>query len=571
MKKRKLITALVSMSMLLSMNMTAVAATISGPSATTYQNHTYDVYQIFTGDYADGTLSNLKWGENNTQYQTEQVTKQICNQCGAQFDTAREAGLHTLASDGCENYRSEVVDIPASVPSNVTDALTAVYSASDKEKLEVIEPYVNFESDPYGTVKAGGSLTDVPDGYYLIKDNITAGYQHVYDYICSNCSYECYTVEDMNEHIKENIKTGCSNYSNSPCKHSSNGDNDSYSLYVVNVIGEDLTITPKSDVPTFEKKLKDMDDTTNTMTSWQDGADWDIGDTIPFQLKGTVADNYTDYDSYTFVFHDHESAGLDFEPESVVVKVDDATISTGYDVVTEALSDGCTFEIRFDDLKDIEQVHAGSVITAEYNATLNEDAVIGSEGNLNKAKLEFSNNPNTGNEESTSETPWDTVIVFTYKTVINKINSESKPLAGAAFKLEKNMNGTWTTVKEFTADGSTTSFSFEGLDDGSYRLTETETPKGYNSIDPIGFTVTAEHSITADTPELTSLNGNVTTGELTLTSDKDAGSLTASVMNQRGPELPETGGIGTRIFYVVGVVLMAGAAIGFVVRKRAEK
>lgn len=479
MKKLKKIFALVlAAAMVLAMNLTAFAAEdgntymITAPD----NDHIYEVYQIFTGDYSGDVLTNIKWGKNGT-------------------GTTGEA-----------------------VDSDIITTLNGT-TGSDTEKLNVIEPYVNLKSEAFGTVSKDSTL-EVTGGYYLIKD----------------------------------------------VNNALDGKNDAYTLYIVQV-ANDVTITPKADVPTFEKKLKDMDDTTNTMTGWQDGADWDIGDTIPFQLKGTVADNYEDYDSYMFVFHDQESGGLDFDPESVVVKVDNTTISAGYEVVTEDLSDDCTFEIRFEDLKEIEQVQAGSVITAEYNATLNENAVIGSKGNPNKAKLEFSNNPND-EQGGKGETTWDTVIVFTYKTVINKVDSGNTPLTGAAFKLEKNKNGTWTTVKEFTADDTTTTFSFEGLDDGTYKLTETATPAGYNTIDPIEFTITATHDIISDNPTLSNLSGNATTGEIIFTAKKDEGSLTANVVNNSGLELPETGGIGTTVFYILGGILVIGASVVLIVRRR---
>ena len=79
---------------------------------------------------------------------------------------------------------------------------------------------------------------------------------------------------------------------------------DAYTLYLVQVVGEDVTITPKSEVPSFEKKIKDTNDTTGDTSGWQDSADYDIGDQIPFQLKGTVASNYDDYKTYYFAFHD---------------------------------------------------------------------------------------------------------------------------------------------------------------------------------------------------------------------------------------------------------------------------
>ncbi|MCI5484375.1 MAG: prealbumin-like fold domain-containing protein, partial [Clostridiales bacterium] len=127
---------------------------------------------------------------------------------------------------------------------------------------------------------------------------------------------------------------------------------------------------------------------------------------------------------------------------------------------------------------------------------------------------------------------------------------------------------TWTTVKEFTVDETTTSFTFSGLDDGNYRLTETVTPAGYNTIDPIEFTVNAEHDVLSDNPALTSLSGNATNGELTFTSNTTEGSLSADVVNNAGSTLPETGGIGTTIFYVLGGVLVLAAVVLLVTKKR---
>ena len=227
----------------------------------------------------------------------------------------------------------------------------------------------------------------------------------------------------------------------------------------------------------------------------------------------------------------------------------------------------------------------------EYTAKLNENAVLGSAGNPNEVYLEYSNNPNkseNGNNE-TGETPKDVVIVFTYKTIINKVDSENKPLTGAAFKLEKLIKGkdgaadTWTTVKEFTVDETTTSFTFSGLDDGQYKLTETKTPAGYNTIDPIYFVIEATHDVTADAPTLKTLNayltdanGNKQTemkdGESVNidlgTVDLTAGSITTTVVNKSGSKLPSTGGIGTTIFYVLGGVLVLAAVVLLVTKKR---
>ena len=210
---------------------------------------------------------------------------------------------------------------------------------------------------------------------------------------------------------------------------------------------------------------------------------------------------------------------------------------------------------------------------------------------MNKAKLEFSNNPNEeqdGNKKpSTGETPWDNVIVFTYKVVINKYaNSvaEGNKLSGAEFTLEKIVKDTNVeggSRKDIVAvvkskDG--TSFTFNGLDDGNYILTETKTPATYNTIAPITFKVTAEHEIEwtlSDTTEgnrrtdvLTNLTGEKVTGEISFTVAKKDGQLSADVVNMSGSTLPSTGGMGTTIFYVVGTILVLAAVVLLITKKR---
>ena len=176
--------------------------------------------------------------------------------------------------------------------------------------------------------------------------------------------------------------------------------------------------------------------------------------------------------------------------------------------------------------------------------------------------LTYSNNPNKGGKGETGKTPDDKNIVFTYKTVVNKVDQGQKSLAGAAFKLEKKQaDGTYKEVKSFTA-GDETTFEFDGLDDGDYKLTETTTPAGYNTIAPIEFTISAAHDATADEPKLTELSGNATSGEVTFAADTNAGSLTTSVVNKKGSVLPPTGGMGTTMLYVGGAALAAAAAFG---------
>lgn len=503
-KMKKVMALLLSLVMVLAMSVVAFATEEGSTTSGTYTitapatSHQYEIYQIFTGDLHEGTLSNLKRGKNGKE--------------------------------------TEGTDVAAAV----VTALTGVTGKSFNEILAVVEPYANLNSTPIATVTNGATYEAVA-GYYLIKD-------------------------------KDNSVTGT----------------DSYTLYIVKVVGN-VTIDPKSDVPSFEKKIKDTNDTEGTTTGWQDSADYDIGDDVPFKLEGTVAANYAQYKQYYFAFHDNEEEGLSFNKDSVRVYVDNTEITEGYTVVDNP-ADGCTFEVVFNDLMAAAEeynftVSGGSKIRVEYTSKLNEKAKIGKEGNVNSASLEFSNNPNQeqGGTPDTGNTPYDNVIVFTYKVVVNKIDSSKKPLAGAAFELSKKVNDEYTRValvnatqntegKYILSNETVTKFEWKGLDDGDYMLTEVITPAGYNTIAPIKFTVNADHTITWEGENrntiLTSLTGNAATGDITFTANDDKTELATNVVNNKGSELPSTGGMGTTIFYVVGSILVLGAAILLITKKR---
>lgn len=460
------------------------ANTITGPK----NGHTYEAYQIFTGDLADGKLSNVKWGSATAKNGT----------------AVTDAELKT-----------------------VTDLASKSVNDNAQATANAIAAYLTSDAQPTATIDDTNPTAQVPSGYYLIKD-----------------------------------------------KNNTVPDGQAATTYIVTVAGN-VTITPKSDVPSFEKKLKDSNDTEGTLSDWQDSADYDINDAVPFKLEGTVASNYASYKTYYFAFHDVEERGLTFNKDSVKVYVDNTAITSGYSVVTEGLTDGCTFEVKFANLKTIDGVKAGSKIRVEYTSKLNENAVLGKHGNVNKAKLQYSNNPNDeqgGENGPTGETPWDNVIVFTYKTVINKVDDKNQPLKGAEFTLSKKMKDGSTTTVAVVKDSEGTTFTFNGLDDGDYVLTETKTPAGYNSIKPITFTVTANHTITWEGEDrdtiLTSLSGNAASGEITFTPTDDKSELDTSVVNKPGSSLPETGGMGTIVLYAAGAVLVIAAGVYFGLKKK---
>ncbi|MDY5003687.1 MAG: isopeptide-forming domain-containing fimbrial protein [Atopobiaceae bacterium] len=459
------------------------ASALAADAPTTYKltltgtatGHTYEAYQIFTGDLstnADGTkvLSNVKWGTayNGTESATEVAEKLA-------------AGTMTLADlEGKLTLTTPVKTVTSSKDPTVIDGLAA--------------------------------------GYYLVKD------------------------QDGTQANKS----------------------DAYTKFIVQVVG-DTEVAIKSDVPTVEKKVKDTNDSTGETSGWQDSADYDINDEVPYQITGTMPDNIADYTTYKYVFTDEMSKGLTYTEKNAKITIGTTDVTSSFKENVTHNDDGSTVVTwTCDNLKGIDGVtlNKDTKVVVTYSATLNENAVIGAAGNPNTVNLTYSNNPNKGGEGETGKTPDDKNIVFTYKTVVNKVDQDKQSLKGAAFKLEKKQSdGNYKEVKTFTA-GEDTTFTFTGLDDGDYKLTETTTPSGYNTIAPIEFTISATHDEASDNPTLLTLTGDVTSGEATFTAAKETGSLTTDVVNKKGSILPSTGGMGTTVLYVGGAALAAAAAFG---------
>ena len=405
--------------------------------------------------------------------------------------------------------------------------------ADDQAKITDLLPFVNLEGTPIAEIgKDKDTSADLAEGYYIIKD-----------------------------------------------KDDSLEDPETYTLYLFKVLDSDLTIEPKSGTTTSEKNI---DETTPTKTG-----DYDIGSVIPYSLTLTLPDNYADFKDYYAKFVDDMSGGLTLNTGSVKIHYGEDD-TTGTAITLTAVSGtsytdpaGQKYEYEIADLKQVEaaaELGAGDTVTITYTATLNDDAVVGEAGNPNKYHVVYSNNPNEIGAGNTNETPDDTNIVFTFETIFDKKDGDGNALTGADFKLEKEVDGQWVDVTTLNSEngsspaktGSTTEtsgeFTFSGLGQGRYKLTETTTPSGYNTIEPIEFTITAEYDIVQGAGSITSLTGNG--GSIEFTPDTTAGTLTADIINESGAVLPSTGGIGTTIFYVIGAVLVLGAGILLVTRRR---
>lgn len=271
-----------------------------------------------------------------------------------------------------------------------------------------------------------------------------------------------------------------------------------------------------------------------------------IGSTINYKSTITTGAGYGSY-----VLYDKMDAGLTFNANSVEVKIGDEVVeSTNYTVKIDVT--GYTFVIEFNDEFILKQPK-NTNIDVYYTATLNKDAIIEGDGNINETFLKYGNNITTDKKKT---------ITYTYAFEIIKTNKEGVELTGAEFKLlDKNGNEIKVVLKdevsntyrvatgnEIGVNIKAGKATIEGLDKDSYKLKEVVSPEGYNKLtSPVEFRVDGKT--------------NVTIIERTL----------VNVINYTGSELPETGGIGTKLFITSGLSLVLICGLVLVTKLRLYK
>lgn len=537
-KMKKLLSILSAAIMLIAMTTTVFAdATLSRESGDT---HEYAVYQIFRGTVLSDVISDVKWGLNGTGTNGEDVT------------------------------------------TSVLKDLKEVNSASDAQKIEVIKNYWNQESAAFAIINGTTETASLPSGYYLIKDTTQVG----------------------------------------------NGDSVNFHVVKITDGTTALEITQKRDEPTVNKYIKE--DSTNT---YGKTADYSMDEEIPFRIVGTLpnAADYARYTTYQYTFTDTLTR-MNYVANSLHVyvyrgctnantlgtkvgelKLDDANVSV--------TASGTNVTVGFTDLKAAKYVEdgitdgvvAGDVVVVEYTAKFTANAVERQYGNPNEVKLTYSNNPNlnsSGNPiTTTSDTPKDYAYAFTYILDATKVDSTTNAaLGGAGFKIYYN-DGTnnkfaiidlstnkvtgWTTTEASateivtsTVSGSEKQILVKGLDEGTYYLKETTVPANYSAIADVPFTITA--TIAAKTPAGTPGSDEYEISNLVINStnpnadvDKKAadaanpnistGTVYMNIKNSPTSTLPTTGGIGTKIFYVVGGIMMVASLALLFLKKRVSK
>ncbi|WP_418582247.1 SpaH/EbpB family LPXTG-anchored major pilin [Holdemanella porci] len=328
-----------------------------------------------------------------------------------------------------------------------------------------------------------------------------------------------------------------------------------------------VEIKEKNGVPSVEKKVYNG-------TDYDDSNNANIGDTISFQTTINVKKGATNY-----ILHDKMSKGLTYVKSTnttvhayglngyMWADASQPKLDVDYEIKKDNLGDDCSFHIEFKNSYLEKHAAEEYVIHIAYNAILNENAVIAGEGNKNETWLKYGENNNLETTHPTTTTKTFEMNVFKFYIDKNDSNTE-KGLADAKFTLSKNQNGTdpiklidkgSNTYRVAKTDETNTitevitpdngRFTIQGLGAGTYYLTETKQPAGYNKLSgPV--TVVIDET------------GLVKVGESEANPVK--------VENKSGTVLPSTGGAGTTIIYLIGGALVLGSGVVLVTKRRVK-
>ena len=500
---KKLVSIILALAMIGALSTTAFAAeettytlTITGATG-----HTYDVYQIFTGDIAhEGgktVLSNVKYGLNHYPIN------------GAVGDPVPADELEQL--------------IGATKPADILDS-----AVKDT-------PFAN-DVTPEGD-NTSIEIKDIPAGYYMIVD------------------------------VSPNLPSG-----------------ETKSPIILQVL-ETTTLASKHASIVSEKKVDDKNDsnTSEDEANWVDSADYDIGDEVPFQLSVTLPATLFGYETYKITFHDEQAEAFGAPTiKRVYFQFADnieRDLATNEYVLHENCPGGdacefenCSFAVEIVDVKaSYGNTHftEGDKLIVEYTSVLSTD-------------LDKVNVGRAGNENGMyvchpdGHTPLDYVTVLTYGLTVDKVDgANQEALSGAGFTLYKFSAEANDWVKVADEITGVTTFTWSGIDGGDYKLVETTTPAGYNTIADIYFTIDSSHKTTWTKGGNSAFNdviakdanGVIVFADAVTEGGAEDGILAGTVENFKGAVLPETGAQGT-FFLIAGSALLVMIATVFMITRK---
>lgn len=537
-------------------------ATTNSITINKYNNHngnengnvTYKAYRIFKADVVDGkdgsgkVVSNIDW-------------------------------VSPAAKTAVLDYLSGVTDSGITVDSSAQDAAECLIKHSDgtgnATPIENNNLFNGLAKEVERNVKQTGS-------------SFTAG--------------EVFTPQDENHNALQGYYLFVTDESTLGTKEKPVKNTGTSPIFAV--VGDALvTVNEKTSIPTVEKKIKN-----DNGSDWADKADSQMGQQVKYKLTGTVASNIATFGTYHYEFSDKLSGGLTADANSVVVKIGDKVLhcnvtpgaDTGYDVSIDANN---MLNVKFTDLKAAAKqagatLNGSSNVVVTYTAMLDPvkaaNVTVGGTGNDNAVKLIYSNNPMG---EGTGESVPDTVRDYTYalKLVKEDAANDATKLNGVKFTIQAtnpddNAEGAPAGTKYVQENGtlSDNKYEFEtknggvievkGLDAGTYTVKETHTLDGYNTLPDFTFTISTVNENGIDGLDQVEGQNDVTVFvskpnmDLVEKPDVNNGTVTLTVKNKKGSNLPLTGLNGVTFTWIAGgAVLCIGVAHLIRSRKQAEE
>lgn len=528
------------------------------------KDNTFKAYQIFTAkviDAQDGSgkiASDVKWAVD------DQAQKDIIT-----------------AIRGSKDYSDSKSQLPTEDPITAQDVadwlsanVTTTTASANGAKGTRVAPgdvlysiakaVINNETAVGNSITAGDSWTCPNDGYYLfVSDGLT--------------------------------NTAKPNTGTSP-------------IFAI-VGGNPVTVTEKTSIPTVDKQI--LKDSTNktadpASNNWANFGDSQIGQDIDYKLTGTVADNIASYTKYTYEFQDTLSKGLvvnkkeadNTSPEDLHVYIVNTNTNTttevkeGFEATVAPAADtqknSELLRVSFEDLKAVQDangtiaVDKDSKVVVTYKAHLTSNVSYEVDGNRNTVKLVYSNNPMG---EGTGTSTEKTVADYAFALDVTKVDqNDPKKMLEAGFKVQvlknadNNLVGKWLSADgslvneasayEFKTDKTTGEVKIPGLDAGTYQITETTTPAGYNTIAPFKITVTPEY----ENGKLARLKASVEGSGMVKAEETTNPTIPVTIQNKKGSGLPLTGLNGVTFTWIAGgAVLCIGVAHLIRSRKQAEE